>query len=86
MCITSIILYALPPTMSSSLGMPEKLLLLVECFTPSANLVIVVANQAGNEKGAAALSSGYMVQYLLFLPALLAGASLAIFVTVTSSQ
>jgi len=80
--LTSVILYQYK---SSALGMPERLLLLVECFAPSANLVVVVSQQTGNDRGAAALASGYMIQYLLFVPALLAGASVSIYVAYTSS-
>ena len=80
--LTAALLYALPK--SNALGMPERLLLLIECFAPSANLVVVVSQQAGNEKGAAALATGYMFQYLLFVPALLAGATVSIYVASTS--
>ena len=78
LALTSALLYVLPS--SSRLGMPERLLLLIECFSPSANLVIVVCQQAGNSKGAAALATGYLIQYVLFIPSLLAGASVAIWV------
>jgi hypothetical protein len=63
-----------------AIGAPEKILLLVECFTPSANLVVVVSQQVGNSKGAAALSMGYLIQYGLFFPMLLLGSTLSVWI------
>jgi hypothetical protein len=81
--LTTLLLYVLPA--SSRLGMPERLLLLVECFSPSANLVIVVSQQVGNARGAQALSTGYMIQYLMYVPMLVAGASIGIYVAHTTN-
>ncbi len=67
-------------TIGLTLGSPEKILLLVECFTPSANLVVVVSQQLGNSKGAAALSVGYLMQYAFFFPMLLLGSTLSVWV------
>ena len=80
---TALLLYVLPA--SSRLGMPERLLLLVECFSPSANLVVVVSQQVGNARGAQALSTGYMIQYLMYVPMLVAGASIGIYVAHTTN-
>ena len=65
---------------AKAIGVPEKMVLLVECFTPSANLVVVVSQQFGNSRGAAALSVGYLIQYALFFPMLLLCSTLSVWI------
>jgi hypothetical protein len=44
-----------------------------------------VSQQVGNARGAQALSTGYMIQYLMYVPMLVAGASIGIYVAHTTN-
>ena len=63
-------------------GKEARLVLLLECFVPSANLIIVVSQQVGNRAGAETLAKAYVWQYLLgllSLPVLMMGAIQVVF-------
>ena len=55
-----------------------KLILFLECVTPSANLVLVVCQQAGNFEAAETLSLGYIMMYVVMLLTMVGYLTLAI--------
>ena len=57
----------------------SKLILFIECSSPSANMNIVCCQQAGNKKDAEDLSLGYLIQYVMFIFTALPIISLSIY-------
>ena len=54
----------IPVALPSSVDPILKLILFLECIPPSANLVLVVCQQAGNVEAAETLSLGYIMMYV----------------------
>jgi predicted permease len=66
------------PAMDSTADPVQKMVLLIECMVPSANMVIVTCQQSGRQRAAEDITSALALEYVLMLPLLLVWITLAI--------
>jgi len=64
-CQFTIAIYAVLPQFSGADANLERVVLLLQCFTPTANLVVVVMQREGKSVGAEGIARNVLFQYLV---------------------